>query len=72
MEIKCYTKDETLMKEEEIKDVKKLRSLIKALTDIRKIPEDLKDIYYVDVYLPVSILKVKSKMKTVCFSNRGL
>lgn len=57
MEIKCYTKDETLMKEEEIKDVKKLRSLIKALTDIRKIPEDLKDIYYVDVYLPVSILK---------------
>lgn len=58
MKIKCYLQDETLMKEEEAQDAKALRSFIKGLTDISKIPEDLKDIYYVDVYLPVSILKV--------------
>lgn len=57
MAVKCYTKDETLKKEEEVQDVKKLRSVIKGLTDISKIPEDLKDIYYVDVYLPVAISK---------------
>lgn len=57
MEIKCYLKDDTLKKEEEVQDVKKLKSVIRGLTDISKIPEDLKDIYYVDVYLPVSILK---------------
>lgn len=57
--VKCYTKDEILKKEEEVEDVKKLRSVIKGLTDISKIPEDLKDIYYVDVYLPVAISKVQ-------------
>ncbi|XP_063437683.1 uncharacterized protein LOC134718824 isoform X2 [Mytilus trossulus] len=55
--VKCYTKDETLKKAEEVADAKKLRSVIKGLTDISKIPEDLKDIYYVDVYLPVAISK---------------
>lgn len=68
MEIKCYLKDDTLKKEEEVQDVKKLKSVIRGLTDISKIPEDLKDIYYVDVYLPVSILKVKYKHKTACFN----
>lgn len=68
MEIKCYLKDDTLKKEEEVQDVKKLKSVIRGLTDISKIPEDLKDIYYVDVYLPVSILKVKYNHKTACFN----
>lgn len=57
MGIKCYLKDQTLMKEEEVQNVNDLEALIKGLTDIKEIPEDLKDIYYVDVYLPVPILK---------------
>ncbi|XP_052084422.1 uncharacterized protein LOC127721667 [Mytilus californianus] len=57
IEIKCYLKDETLKKEEHIQDIKKLRSIIKRFTDINTIPDDLKDIYFVDVHLPVSILK---------------
>lgn len=58
MAIKCYLKDETLIKEEEAQNVKQLRALVKGLTDIKTIPDDLKDVYYVDVYLPVPILKV--------------
>lgn len=46
------------MKEEVLQDFKQLKNLIKRLTDIAKIPTDLQDIYYVDVYLPVPILKV--------------
>lgn len=57
MGIQCYLKDETLMKEVELQNVKDLKAFIKGLTDIQEIPEDLKDIYYVDVHLPVSILK---------------
>ncbi|OPL33857.1 hypothetical protein AM593_08200, partial [Mytilus galloprovincialis] len=57
MEVKCYTKNDILKKTVEVQDVKKMRSVIRKLTDISNIPEELKDIYYVDVYLPVSILK---------------
>lgn len=58
MSVKCYSKDATLKKDIYVPDVKKMRSVIKGLTDIRKMPEDLKDIYYIDVFLPVSMLKV--------------
>ncbi|CAG2190744.1 unnamed protein product [Mytilus edulis] len=54
MKIKCYSKDETLLKEEDVQDEKELKSSIKRLT---KIGDDLKDIHFVDVYLPVPILK---------------
>ncbi|XP_071138510.1 bacterial dynamin-like protein [Mytilus edulis] len=57
MEIKCYTKDDILKKQEEVKDVNKIKSIIRKLTDINKNPNDKQDIYYVDVNLPVPILK---------------
>lgn len=62
MKIKCYSKDEELLIEEDVQDEKKLKSSIKRLTKIR---DDLKDIHFVDVYLPVSILKVTSNIKCV-------
>ncbi|VDI56812.1 Hypothetical predicted protein, partial [Mytilus galloprovincialis] len=55
MEIKCYTKDDILKIQKEVKDVKKMRSIIRKLTDINK--KLLQDIHYVDVHLPVPILK---------------
>lgn len=58
MEIKCYTKDETLTKRKEVQDEKKLKSNIARLTNISQSPKDFTDHYYVDVCLPVPILKV--------------
>lgn len=58
MKIKCYLKDSILEREEEVTDFKKLKSIIKELTDISTHPADMDDIYCVDVYMPVSLLKV--------------
>ena len=57
--IKAYTKDEVQKRDEKFQDVKQMKSMIKTLTDIKKIPENEKDIFYVDVFLPVPVLKVK-------------
>lgn len=65
MEIKCYTKDDILKKQEEVKDVNKIKSIIRKLTDINKNPNDKQDIYYVDVNLPVPILKVRYTTYTI-------
>lgn len=65
MEIKCYLKDDTLIKEEEVQNLKTLRSIIEGRHDICNISDDLKNIHYVDVFLPVPILKVKYNKKTV-------
>lgn len=61
MEIKCYSKDDTLIKEEEVQNFKTLRSIIRELD----IPGYLRNMYSVDVFLPVPILKVKYNKKTV-------
>lgn len=49
LQFKCYLKDETLKKEEKVQDLKKLKSVIEKYTDINNLPDELKDIYYVDV-----------------------
>lgn len=65
MEIKCYSKDDTLIKEEEVQNFKTLRSIIRELDNISEIPGYLRNMYSVDVFLPVPILKVKYNKKTV-------
>ncbi|CAC5373772.1 unnamed protein product [Mytilus coruscus] len=57
MKIRCYSKDETITKEKEVQDVKNLKSIIKNLSHIQMRSRYLPDIYFVDVYLPVPILK---------------
>lgn len=63
MSIKCYAKDAALLQEEEAQDIKTLKSFIKRFTSFKNIPKDLQDIHFVDVYLPVSILKVQYYVK---------
>lgn len=48
------------MREEDVQDEKQLKSTIKRFTQIT---DDYKEIHYVDVYLPVPILKVTCKSK---------
>lgn len=55
--IKAYTKDEQLKKEEQAEDIKYLKSLVKKWTDMGKYTKDMEDIYFVDVFLPVPMLK---------------
>ncbi|XP_052085101.1 uncharacterized protein in xynA 3'region-like [Mytilus californianus] len=57
IKIKCFTKEETLKEEKEVDDIKKLRSIIEKLTEIQIASQDGQDKYFVDVYLPVPILK---------------
>lgn len=67
MAIKCYTKKDILKTEEHGLDLKQMKSILKKLTDIDKITPDLQDIHYVDVLIPMPILKVK--IKSMCKST---
>lgn len=58
MKIQSYSKNETLLKEVEVPNVKKLRKIIADLTVISRRSFIVSDLYVVDAYLPVPILKV--------------
>ncbi|XP_076108776.1 bacterial dynamin-like protein [Mytilus galloprovincialis] len=57
MQIKAYTYDEKLIKDEQVNDFKEFKYVMKTLTDLKRIPEELKDVFYVDAYLPVPLLQ---------------
>lgn len=70
IKIKCFTKEETLKEEKEVKDIKKLRSIIEELTKIQISSQDGQDQYFVDVHLPVPILKVQCYNKCLTISHQ--
>ncbi|XP_076114880.1 uncharacterized protein LOC143082838 [Mytilus galloprovincialis] len=57
LQIKAYTKEEELKREEHPNDMKRFKSVIRTLTDVEKINADMKDLFYVDAYLPVPLLQ---------------
>lgn len=54
MMVKLFTKDDVLIQNVQTADVNELKSAIKKYTNINN---EVKDVYYVDVYLPVKILQ---------------
>lgn len=57
MELRVFSKDDVLLKTVKADDIKQLKSTIKKFTDISQLQDEVPDAYYVDVYLPVPILK---------------
>lgn len=57
--LKAYTKDEHILADISFENMTDMRSTIKGYTDISYMKKDIKDtVFYVDIYLPVPILKV--------------
>lgn len=57
--LKAYTKDERILADIPFENMTEMRSTIRKYTDINHMEKDIKDtVFYVDIYLPVPILKV--------------
>jgi hypothetical protein len=59
VQIKLYTKEETLLKIQEIADISLLRETLRKYTELDKMEQiNGKDIYFVDIYIPSEKLQV--------------
>lgn len=57
--LKAYTKDERILADIHFDNFTEMKSTIKKFTDISYMEKDIKDmVFYVDIYLPVKVLKV--------------
>lgn len=57
--LKAYTKDERILADIHFDNFTEMRSTIKKFTDLSYMEKDIKDtVFYVDIYLPVKVLKV--------------